>query len=247
MTLTHNDNTPWADSATDDPRSNGLSPFGREVVREMNRLGILVDLSHVSPSTMFDALDAAEAPVIFSHSSARALNDHPRNVPDDVLERVTSNGGVVMANFVPPFISQPVMEHEQRRRAERQRLESEHGASTDAASEAMRAWEDANPEPRATLSDVADHIDRIRAVAGIDHIGIGGDLDGVTSTPVGLEDVSKYPELTVELLRREYSDDDVLKILGGNVLRVMRQAERTSLRLREQRRPSEALIEELDA
>ena len=247
MTLTHNDNTPWADSATDDPRSNGLSPFGREVVREMNRLGILVDLSHVSPSTMFDALDAAEAPVIFSHSSARALNDHPRNVPDDVLERVTSNGGVVMANFVPPFISQPVMEHEQRRRAERERLESEHGASTDAASETMRAWEDANPEPRATLSDVADHIDRIRAVAGIDHIGIGGDLDGVTSTPVGLEDVSKYPELTAELLRREYSDDDVLKILGGNVLRVMRGAERTSLRLREQRRPSEALIDELDA
>ena len=247
MTLTHNDNTPWADSATDDPRSNGLSPFGREVVREMNRLGILVDLSHVSPDTMLDALDTAEAPVIFSHSSARALNDHPRNVPDDVLERVTSNGGVVMANFVPPFISQPVMEHEQRRRAERQRLESEHGASTDAASEAMRAWEDANPEPRATLSDVADHIDRIRAVAGIDHIGIGGDLDGVTSTPVGLEDVSKYPELTAELLRREYSDDDVLKILGGNVLRVMRQAERASLRLREQRRPSEALIDELDA
>ena len=247
MTLTHNDNTPWADSATDDPRSNGLSPFGREVVREMNRLGILVDLSHVSPNTMLDALDAAEAPVIFSHSSARALNDHPRNVPDDVLERVPANGGVVMANFVPPFISQPVMEHERRRRAERERLESEHGASTDAASETMRAWEDANPEPRATLSDVADHIDRIRAVAGIDHIGIGGDLDGVTSTPVGLEDVSKYPELTAELLRREYSDDDVLKILGGNVLRVMRQAERASLRLREQRDPSEALIEELDA
>ena len=246
MTLTHNDNTPWADSAADDPRSNGLSPFGREVVREMNRLGILVDLSHVSPNTMLDALDTAEAPVIFSHSSARALNDHPRNVPDDVLERMPANGGVVMANFVPGFISPAVMAREQQRRAERERLESEHGAGSDAASEAMHAWEDANPEPQATLSDVADHIDHLRAIAGIDHVGIGGDLDGVTTTPVGLEDVSKYPELTAELLRREYSDDDVLKILGGNVLRVMRQAERASLRLREQRRPSEALIEELD-
>lgn len=246
MTLTHNDNTPWADSATDDPRNNGLSPFGREVVREMNRLGMLVDLSHVSPDTMLDALDAADAPVIFSHSSARALNDHPRNVPDDVLERVTGNGGVVMANFVPPFISPAVMQREQQRRAERERLNAEHGADSDAAADALRAWEAANPEPESTLSQVADHIDHIRAVAGIDHVGIGGDLDGVTTTPVGLEDVSKYPELTAELLRREYSDEDVLKILGGNVLRVMRQTERVSLRLREQRGPSEALIEELD-
>ena len=247
MTLTHNDNTPWADSATDDPRNSGLSPFGREVVREMNRLGMLVDLSHVSPDTMLDALDAAEAPVIFSHSSARALNDHPRNVPDDVLERVTANGGVVMANFVPPFISPAVMAREHQRRAERERLESAHGAGSDAAADALQAWEAANPEPESTLSQVADHIDHIRAVAGIDHVGIGGDLDGVTSTPVGLEDVSKYPELTVELLRREYSDEDVLKVLGGNVMRVMRAAERASLRLREQRRPSEALIEDLDA
>ena len=246
MTLTHNDNTPWADSATDAPRNDGLSPFGREVVREMNRLGMLVDLSHVSPDTMRDSLDAAEAPVIFSHSSARALNDHPRNVPDDVLELTARNGGVVMANFVPPFISPAVMERERGRRAEQERLDAEHGAGSEAAASAMRAWEAANPEPPSTLSQVADHIDHIRNVAGIDHVGIGGDLDGVTTTPVGLEDVSRYPYLTAELLRREYSDADVLKILGGNVLRVMRQVEGASARIREQRGPSEALIGELD-
>ena len=246
MTLTHNDNVPWADSATDTPQSNGLSAFGREVVREMNRLGMLVDLSHVSPDTMRDTLNTAEAPVIFSHSSARALNDHPRNVPDDVLKRVVENGGVVMVNFVPPFISESVREHDGKRRAERERLECESGATGESVDDAMSRWDDANPAPDSTLADVADHIDHVRAVAGIDHLGIGGDLDGVTKTPVGLEDVSKYPHLTAELLRREYSDEDILKVLGGNVLRVMREVESTARRLQAERGPSEALIEELD-
>ena len=247
MTLTHNTNVPWADSCTDDPHSNGLSAFGREVVREMNRLGMLVDLSHVSPDTMHDALDATDAPVIFSHSSARALNDHPRNVPDDVLKRVVENDGVVMVNFVPDFISKSVYEHTQRRTAEQERLESAAPDSTEeAVDEAMKQWDEANPSPRATLSDVADHIDHIRSVAGVDHIGIGGDFDGITTTPIGLEDVSKYPDLTAELLRREYGDDDILKILGGNVLRVMRKVESAAQRIQQERGPSEALIEELD-
>ena len=246
MTLTHNTNVPWADSCTDEPHSNGLSAFGREVVREMNRLGMLVDLSHVSPDTMHDALDATDAPVIFSHSSARALNDHPRNVPDDVLKRVVENDGVVMVNFVPDFISKPVYEHTQKRTAERERLESAPDSTEEAVGETMKQWDEANPSPRATLSDVADHIDHIRSVAGVDHIGIGGDFDGITTTPIGLEDVSKYPDLTAELLRREYGDDDILKILGGNVLRVMRKVESAAQRIQQERGPSEALIEELD-
>lgn len=246
MTLTHNTNVPWADSCTDEPHSNGLSAFGREVVREMNRLGMLVDLSHVSPDTMHDALDATGAPVIFSHSSARALNDHPRNVPDDVLKRVVENDGVVMVNFVPDFISKPVYEHAQNRMAEQEQLESAPDSTEEAIEEAMSQWDEANPSPDATLADVANHIDHIRSIAGVDHIGIGGDFDGITTTPVGLEDVTKYPDLTAELLRREYSDDDILKILGGNVLRVMRKVESASERIQQERGPSEALIEELD-
>jgi membrane dipeptidase len=247
MTLTHSRNTPWADSATDDPLLGGLSQFGREVVREMNWLGMLVDLSHVSPATMHDALDTAVAPVIFSHSSARALCDHRRNVPDDVLKRLPANGGVVMVTFVPSFVSPQVKAHDERRDEERKRLSSLPGATDDGVSEALRTWDRANPAPRATLAQVADHLDHIRKVAGIDHLGLGSDFDGITSVPQGLEDVSKFPDLTRELLSRGYSDEDVQKILGRNLLRVMRSVEETSARLRKERGPSEALIEELDA
>jgi membrane dipeptidase len=246
MTLTHSRNTPWADSATDDPLLDGLSEFGREVVREMNWLGMLVDLSHVSPSTMHDALDVAAAPVIFSHSSARALCDHRRNVPDDVLKRLPANGGVVMVTFVPSFVSPQVKAHDERRDDERKRLRGLPGATEDGVSQALRAWDRANPAPRATLAQVADHIDHIRKVAGIDHIGLGSDFDGITSVPEGLEDVSEYPNLTRELLARGYGDEDLRKILGRNLLRVMRAAEETSARLHKERGPSEALIEELD-
>lgn len=224
MTLTHNVNLRWADAAADKPGVGGLSRFGEEVVREMNRLGMLVDLSHVSPGTMEDALRVTEAPVIFSHSSARALCNVPRNVPDNVLEMVKKNGGVVMVTFVPGFISQEVANFDARPEAERKGV----------------------TPPKATLSQVADHIDHIRKVAGIDHIGIGGDFDGITQVVEGLEDVSKYPDLTAELLKRGYSDGDVKKILGLNVLRVMTQAEKVAAGLQKSRQPSTATIEQLD-
>jgi membrane dipeptidase len=246
MTLTHSRNTPWADSATDSPAHGGLTEFGKEVVREMNWLGMLVDLSHVSTETMHDALDVTEAPVIYSHSSARALCDHPRNVPDDVLKRLPDNGGVVMVTFVPAFVSQEVRDHDARRDAELDRLRSLHDADEASLRDGLASWNRDHSEPRATLSQVADHIGHIRDVAGIDHLGIGADFDGITSVPLGLEDVSKYPDLTRELLSRGYADEDVLKILGGNVLRVMRTAEAISRKLRAGRGPSEALIEEVD-
>ena len=247
MTLTHSQNVAWADSCTDTPRANGLTDFGREVVREMNHLGMLVDLSHVSPDAMRDALDVVEAPVIFSHSSARALADHPRNVPDDVLKRVPENGGVVMISFVPGFTSQDVVEHEQRRDAERRRLEALPGNTDQSVKDGLGRWDEGNPVPRATLSQVADHFDHVRDVAGVDHVGVGADFDGISSVPEGLEDVSMYPALTAELIRREYSDEDIMKILGLNVLRVIRRAEAVAERLQLERGPSEALIEDLDA
>lgn len=231
MTLTHSLNTPWADSATDTPKLDGLSPFGEQVVQEMNRLGMLVDLSHTSPATMADALRVATAPVIFSHSSARALTDVPRNVPDDILRALQKNGGVVMVTFVPGFVSQEVADWGKRETAERERLTAQHGANTDAITKGLDAWRKANPAPRASLIQVADHIDHIKKVAGIDHLGLGSDFDGITSVPVGLEDVSTYPLLIAELLRRGYSDDDVRKVTGRNILRVMRQAEATAARL----------------
>jgi membrane dipeptidase len=228
MTLTHSLNTPWADAATDTPQHDGLTPFGEEVVREMNRLGMLVDLSHTSPATMSDVLDVARAPVIFSHSSARALTNVPRNVPDDILRRLPENGGVVMVTFVPGFVSQDVADWDARQTAERQRLEGLPGADAAAVARGLEAWRRANPTPRASMQQVADHIDHIRTVAGIDHLGLGGDFDGITSVPIGLEDVATYPRLLGELVRRGYSDDDIRKIAYRNILRVLSQAQANS-------------------
>jgi membrane dipeptidase len=246
MTLTHSANVPWADSATDKPALGGLSTFGEEVVREMNWLGMLVDLSHVSPETMEDAIRVSEAPVIFSHSSAKAVANVPRNVPDNVLQMMPKNGGVVMVTFVPGFISQQVVDHGQKVTAQQQSLRSQFPNNDAYVQAGMERWRLENPEPRATLPQVADHIDHIRKVAGIDHIGLGGDFDGISTVVEGLEDVSKYPYLTAELLKRGYTDQDIKKILGLNVLRVMRQAERVAAELRKKRGPSTATIATLD-
>jgi membrane dipeptidase len=248
MTLTHSRNTRWADSANDEPVNGGLSRFGEEVVREMNRLGMLVDLSHVSPATMHDALDVSEAPVIFSHSSALGRTNNPRNVPDDVLKRLKENGGVAMVTFFPAYVSDALTQHSAQEREAMARLREQYA---DAAQEeelelAIEKWQAQNPAPWPTLSMVADHIDHVREVAGIDHIGIGSDFDGMPPGPVGLEDVSKYPDLFVELLKRGYSDQDIRKIAGENILRVMREAERVAARLQSERPPSDATLEELD-
>jgi membrane dipeptidase len=224
MTLTHSSNIDWADSGTDTPVHDGLSEFGKEVVREMNRLGMIVDLSHTSPATMNDVLDVAESPVIFSHSSARALVEHGRNVPDEILRRLPENGGVVMVTFVPGFISEAVRDWAA--------LPAEQRSRT--------------PEPRATLADVANHIDHIKRVAGVDHVGIGSDFDGISSVPTGLEDVSTFPSLFAELSRRGWSEEELRKLAGENVLRVWRKAEETAKRLQRERPPSTATIEQLD-
>lgn len=242
MTLTHASNTAWADSATDTPKFGGLAPFGETVVREMNWLGMLVDLSHVSPDTMEDAIRVSEAPVIFSHSDARAVNDHPRNVPDNILQMLPKNGGVVMVTFVPAFLSPNVNAWSKLQTAEQDRLKALHPNDAAAVKAGVDAWTAAHPAPRATVADVADHIDHIRKVAGIDHIGIGSDFDGITLVVQDLDDVSKYPNLTAELLRRGYSDGDVKKILGQNVLRVMREVERVSKKLQAERGPSTAML-----
>jgi membrane dipeptidase len=244
MTLTHSKNVPWADSATDEPKLGGLSAFGEEVVREMNWLGMLVDLSHVSPDTMEDAIRVSQAPVIFSHSSARAVADVPRNVPDSVLRLLPKNGGIVMVTFVPGFLSSKVVAWGKLQTAEQQRLRQQHPQDENAQKAALAAWVKANPAPRATIADVADHIDHIRKTAGIDHIGLGGDFDGITSVPEGLEDVSKYPALTAELLRRGYKDEEIKKILGLNILRVMREVEKVAKKLQSERGPSAAVFGE---
>ncbi len=224
MTLTHNNNVGWADSATDQPEAAGLTDFGREVVREMQRLGMLVDLSHVATSTMRDALDVAQAPVIFSHSSARALCDHPRNVPDDVLRLLAANGGVCMVTFVPFFVSPDCAQWQFGLLAEIERrgLDRRDMSAWDAV---IPEYELAHPLPGATLAQVADHVEHVREVAGIGHVGIGGDYDGSGSFPVGLEDVSRYPALFAELLDRGWTEDDCAALAGGNVLRVLTDAE----------------------
>ena len=229
MTLTHGLNVPWADSATDRREHGGLTPFGREVVREMNRLGMLVDLSHVSPQTMEDALEVTRAPVIFSHSSARALVDVPRNVPDAILRRLPANGGVVMVSFVPDFTSKEMAVWAEADEREQARLAALWPKEPERVHRGRDAWRQARPAPGATLEQVADHVDHVRRVAGIDHVGLGSDFDGITRTPRGLPDVGAFPALTAELLRRGYSDEDVKKVIGLNVLRVMRTAEGISL------------------
>ena len=225
MTLTHNQTTEWADSATDDPKYGGLSPFGVEVVHEMNRLGMLVDLSHVSADTMKDAIAASRAPVIFSHSSARGLVGHLRNVPDDVLRLLPANGGVVMVNFVPDFISNDVWHWGAEKNAEEARLKVFHRNSKAEVEAGLKAWEAAHPRPPATVATVADHIDHVAKVAGYDHVGLGGDFDGIPYTPEGLTGVQDYPALLAELIRRGWSDRNLARLAGGNVLRALRRAE----------------------
>ncbi|HEX7547057.1 MAG TPA: dipeptidase [Gemmatimonadaceae bacterium] len=246
MTLTHNVTLDWADAALDSARHGGLTNFGREVVREMNRLGMLVDLSHVSPAVMSNALDVSEAPVIFSHSSARALVDHPRNVPDSILRRLPKNGGVVMVTFVPGFDSPRVRAHS----LARARVASDaRSAGRDSAAIAreLKSWDAAHPAPKATLKDVADQIDYVKKVAGADHVGIGSDFDGVDDDlPVGLEDQSKYPMLFAELITRGWSDADLKKLAGENVLRALSTAEQVAKRLQKSRPPSTRTIQEMD-
>lgn len=225
MTLTHSRNTPWADSATDTPEHNGLTDFGRDLVREMNRLGMLVDLSHVSEKVMHDALDITAAPVIFSHSSARAINGHARNVPDSVLKRLPTNGGIIMVTFVPGFLSEPARQWNANRRAEQARLEALWQGQPEAVANGMEAWDEANPLPQSSVSQTADHIDHVRNVAGVASIGIGGDYDGIPFAPPGLEDVSGYPALFAELARRGYTQAELEAIAFGNMMRVMRAAE----------------------
>ena len=236
MTLTHTSNTPWADSATDAPAHHGLTPFGVEVVKEMNRLGMLVDLSHVSPDTMRAALAASQAPIIFSHSSARALDDHPRDVPDDVLRAVAANGGTVMVTFAPPYVSAARNHWEADHAAERTRFNSPPYAGLyigqpERAKVALTEWEAQHPMPVTTLAQVADHVEHIRQVAGIDHVGIGSDFDGIPDAPVGLEGVDRYPALLAELMRRGWSDADIAKLAGENLLRTLATAEQVSARL----------------
>lgn len=225
MTLTHSANTPWADSATDEPEHDGLTDFGRDLIREMNRMGMQVDLSHVSEKTMHDVLDVAQAPVIFSHSGARAVNGHARNVPDSVLARLPENGGVVMVVALPWFITEELRQYAAARSAEQARLEALYLGQPDEVTSRLAQWAEANPMPASTISDMADHIDHIRDVAGIEYIGIGGDYDGMPTGPAGMEDVTGYPALFEELARRGYSQQDLEKISLRNALRALRGAE----------------------
>jgi membrane dipeptidase len=245
LTLTHNMNLPWADSATDEPAAGGLTAFGREVVREMQRLGMLVDLSHVAATTMSDALDTAEAPVIFSHSSSLAVCDHPRNVPDAILARLAANGGLCMITFVPAFVAQRCRDWEVELVAEMD-LQGLDYRDLDARWKVAGTWLASHPRPRARLADVVAHVEHVREAAGIDHIGIGGDYDGVDELPDGLQDASCYPALIGALLDRGWSEPECGKLASGNVLRVLRDAEAAAEMISARRGPSAARIEDLD-
>jgi len=247
MTLTHSNTNAWAGSSGDDPgKTQGLTPLGRDIVREMNRLGMIVDLSHVSEATMKDALEATKAPVMFSHSGVRAVNDHPRNVPDAILPLVKANRGVVMITFVPDFVSRARMEWSAARGAETARTNALYVGQPERAKAAMAAWDKANPQPAVTLATVADHVDHVAKVCGVDCVGIGGDFDGIGSTPTGLEGVDKYPDLFAELARRGWTDEDLGKLAGGNVLRALREAEAVAKKLQAATAPSYATLQELD-
>ncbi len=239
MTLAHFANTDWADSATDEVVNDGLSSFGEEVVREMNRMGMLVDISHVSPATMSDVLNVAEAPVIFSHAGARALTDHVRNVPDSILARLTENGGLVMQVFYPPYVSEAYRLYDERAQQEAQvNIQQRFGNDQERIERELERWRSENPAPIATIGDVADHIEHIRDVAGIDHVGLGSDFDGIPTYVDGLEDVSTFPALLSEFSRRGWSDEDLRKVAGENLLRVMQDAEAVASRLKREREPS---------
>lgn len=244
MTLTHSRTLDWADAAGDDPQHDGLTDFGEEVVREMNRLGMVVDISHAAPATMRDALATSEAPVMFSHSNTLSLNGHPRNAPDDMLRLLKENGGLIMVTFVESFTSEEVRQAGADRSAELARVTALNPGRPAVIEKAMADWDAANPMPKATLSQVADHIDHIRSLIGVDHIGIGGDFDGVSTLPLGLEDVSTYPALLAELLKRGYTEQELEKIAGRNMLRVLRGVEKTAARLQDEREPSEMVYED---
>ena len=247
MTLTHNVTLDWADAAQDNATHGGLTPFGKEVVREMNRMGMIADLSHVSPAVMSNVLDVSESPVMFSHSPARALSDHKRNVPDSILVRLKKNGGIVMVTFVPSFVSEKVRQWGLTAAQHRRELATGFGGDTARLRAAMIAWEQANPQPPVTIKDVADHFDHIKKVAGVDHVGIGGDFDGTGGEHItGLEDVSTYPYLLAELARRGWTDDDLRKVASGNIMRVLADNEKVAARLQKTRKPSTKTIDELD-
>jgi membrane dipeptidase len=231
LTLTHNEDNPWADSGTGEHPHGGLTTFGEEVVRELNRLGVLVDLSHTSDDTMRQAIEVSAAPVLFSHSNARALCDVARNVPDDLIELVGRTDGVICVTFVPWFLTADGASANAEEWEETRRLRAEHPEDPEQVRELMERWDETHPVPDSSVEDVADHVDRIREIAGVDHVGVGSDFDGTPGTPKGLEDVSRYPALFAELAGRGYTDEDLRKVAGRNVLRLMRAAERVSAEL----------------